>query len=259
MKQPIYSFVRVSFLLALVFPVWAEADLEPAAQDPVTFVTSTVKPWGFQNEAGQLDGLLVHFAEALTREVNLPMRNQLQPYPRVIHSVSNGTADMAVLFDSPMASDIGLCLGQVTDTEILLVVKQGAPQVASLADLSGWRVGYIRGSKYTPAFDQADNFVRIPINTMQQGLAMLLSGRLDAMTSADQTLFYAMDKMGIAPEQIQRLLVLGTTTASLYMSKRSTKQHLIPYYRAALERLTSSGQLAQIFYRQGLGSVAGSP
>lgn len=256
MKQSFSFLFGVVFLVALVSRVAAETSVAPISSQPTVFVTSTVKPWGFETKEGELDGLLVRFAEELTREVQVPMTNQLQPYPRVIHSVRNGAADMAVLFDSPMVKDIGLRVGQVTETEILLVVKSGTPPVSSLGDLSGWRVGYIRGSKYTREFDQADNFLRIPINTMRQGLAMLLSGRLDAMSSADQTLFYAMDSMGIASDQIQKLLVLGKASASLYMSNKSDKQWLIPNYRAALERLKSSGRLEKIFYRHSLGSAS---
>jgi len=255
MKQYLSSLLGLALSIALSWPLSAEVAVEPIAQQPVIFVTSTVKPWGFQTKAGELDGLLVRFAEELAREVQVPMNNYLQPYPRVIHSVKSGTADMAVLFDSPMMHDIGLRVGQVIETEILVVVKSGTPSATSLADLSGWRVGYIRGSKYTQEFDQADNFIRIPINTMRQGLAMLLTGRLDAMSSADQTLFYAMDTMGVTPDRVQKLLVLGTATAGLYMSKRSKKQRLIPNYRIALERLRSSGRLDEIFFRHDLGSL----
>jgi len=256
MKLQILTVTATLLFLVLSPLNQASEEFEQALKEPVYFMTTTVKPWGYRNKAGEQAGLLVRFIDELALEAQRPYRNQLQPYPRVIHALRSGAADMAVLFDSPKAGDIGYRVGEVVGVDVLLVAQRGTPSVNSLSELKGWRVGFIRGSKYTPAFDSADHFSRIPMNSMQQGLAMLLAGRIDAMASTDQTFFYAMEELALEPDRVQRLLLLGKTSAGLYFSKQSTKQHLIPYYRAALERLESSGQLAKIFLRQGLGSLA---
>lgn len=217
---------------------------------PPKFATSTVKPWGFKDKNGNEDGLLVDFGRELSLESKIAYQNFLQPYPRVIHSLNSGIVDFAVLFDSHASRDAAIRVGNVTRVEIIVVAVAGAEPRDDINDLEGMNIGYIRGSRYGPEFDSATHFTRIPINTMHQGLAMLLNGRIDAMASADQSLYWAMDKMGVEASKLSKVISIGETTGGLYMSKKSGRTDLLPIYQQALKRMAEKGSLARIFYHQ---------
>jgi polar amino acid transport system substrate-binding protein len=255
------AFAKLSGLACflLIAAYQAEADVLSKQDNTARFATSTVKPWGFMDEQGQQRGMLVEFTRHLSLEIGTKYHNYLQPYPRVIHSLGSGFVDFAVLLDGPLAEKSGIRVGGLFVTEVLLVAKSGVEPIASIELLSGMTVGHIRGSNYGDRFDRATHFKRIPINTMRQGLAMVLAGRIDAMASADYTLYHGMEKMGLESTQLSLLLVVREHTGGLYISRHSRLKHLMPVYRKAIERMRVQGVLARIFYKPRIwGSVNGS-
>jgi polar amino acid transport system substrate-binding protein len=54
---------------------------------PAHFSTSNIEPWGYLNDKNKPDGLLSQLAEALAKETNIMVDNQIRPYPRVIHEI----------------------------------------------------------------------------------------------------------------------------------------------------------------------------
>lgn len=241
-KVSVCLFLKAWLAIALISQAHSE--------EVVRFVSTTVEPWGYVTSSGKPDGLLARFVDQLGREAGLPYVNRLQPYPRVKHSLANGQADLAVLFSGPESERIGISLGAVVDTYIMLVGSAGMESIESLDDLQGKLVGYIRGSRYGPEFDNHEGIIKTPVNRMRQGVAMLLTGRLDAMASTDQTLFYTLRKMDVEVGRLSPLLVLGKTQGHLYLSRQSTNQHLAPIYRDALDKLRVSGKLDTLFYSE---------
>ncbi|BFM17514.1 hypothetical protein R50073_36970 [Maricurvus nonylphenolicus] len=223
-------------------------------QQVVRFVTTTVEPWGYFNDRGLPDGLLVRFVNLLGREAGLPFTNRLQPYPRVKHSLGNGQADMAVMFVGPESDLLGESLGKVVDTHIMMIGRKGMKPVDNLQALDGRLVGYIRGSRYGRQFDDYMGFTKIPVNRMRQGIAMLITGRLDAMVSTDQSLFYTLDKMGLDIDEVSPLLFIGQTQGDLFISHQVSNPELAAIYREALRKLRHSGRLNPLFFQhEGLG------
>jgi len=214
------------------------------------FATSTIKPWGFMGDNGQEEGVLVQFERELGLETGIAYENYLQPYPRVLHSLTSGFVDFAVIFDDHQASELAVRIGDVVITEIIVVARRGEAVRHSIEDLAGMQIGYIRGSKYGPQFDSAEHFTRVPINKMRQGLAMLLNGRIEAMASTDQSLYWSMDEMGVDASRLTKVISIGETTGGLYMSKKSQRRDLLPIYRKALQRMEAKGTMARIFYHQ---------
>ena len=214
--------------------------------EPVHFATTSVKPWGIRT-AGANQGLLVSVAEALEQQTGIPISNELQPYPRVVHSLHSGHVDFAILFDSEFSKQAAIRIGHIVDTSMIVVARTGSPQMKSLDELQGKKVGLIRGSKYGAAFDEATHFKRIQVSNMEQGLAMLLRDRVDVMVGTDQALFWAMQKMDVGAKRLSKVFVLAGATGSLYASKHSSRLDLIPVYERALQTLRDNGTLDRIF------------
>ncbi|MCL6414660.1 transporter substrate-binding domain-containing protein [Aestuariirhabdus sp. Z084] len=239
-------------LLALFLPA-------AAYPDSLQVSTSTVKPWGYVNAQGQLDGLLSRFTLELEKHSGITLNNTLTPYPRVIQEVKSGQADLAVLFKSPQADQYGIDLGEVVKTSIIITARADAPPINSLDALAGKRVGYIRGSRYGASFDDNLQLYKVPIRDMAQGVRMLMQGRIEAMVSADYTLFYTLRELDIEPTRLVHLLTLDSNSGHLYLSRRSTKPDSAANLQKALEEMRSNGILQQIFFKPYLSDRLNSP
>ena len=243
-----------AFLLLLTAPAGvsvAAADNVPSS-GPATpnVVTSTVTPWGFADNEGHQAGILVDFQQFLFSRAGLPLHNTLIPYPRVIQEIASGKADVAVMFTSPLANQIADSLGKVVDEHIIIVTRADAPDYHSLDDFAGKQVGQVRGSRYGEVFDNHPLLQRIPVTDVDQGLKMLLAGRLDAMASTEHSLLYAMYSSGIRGEQIRIALPLFTARADLYVAKRAAGQPWVAPLRQALQSMSDDGSLRPSLYQR---------
>jgi polar amino acid transport system substrate-binding protein len=236
---------KATFTLCLLLTT-AALHSQPVSTAPVIFANSLIKPWGMEVN-GSAQGLLIDVQYALSLETGLEHQVQLQPYGRVIHSIYAGDVDMAALFDARTDLSRVIKIAAIAESPVIIVGRSGMQPLTSIDELSGKLVGHMRGSKYGPIFDDATHFRKIPINTMQQALAMLIRGRIDAMTGVDLTFYWAIQQKRFSPTNFTPLLEISRPTVSLYMSKKSSRLELIPTYRAAMQKLHRSGVIDEIF------------
>lgn len=239
------------FALLLLLPTLALADSGSAAASVSIprVTTSTVTPWGILNPDHSISGILADFQNTLFARAGISFSNRAEPYPRVIQSIASGDADVAVMFVSPMSEKIGLSLGKVVDERIMVVTLAGTAAVTSLDDFKGKLVGHVRGSKYGDAFDQHPGIIRTPVTDVDQGLKMLLSGRLAAMASTEHSLLYAMYNTGIDSRRIRIALPLFTVRADLYVSRQAADAPWVAPLREALQAMTEDGSLKAALYQ----------
>lgn len=216
------------------------------ADNPLRIPTALVKPWGYWQENGEPGGLLVEFAQLLEREMGLPLAIEMKPYSRVIHDFKSGHADMAVLFVSPESQQFGRSLGVVVGVRIILAASPGTPAIESLDAMSGKLIGFIRGAKYGPEFDNHRGFTHIPINSMTQGVSMLKNRRIDAMASTEYALRSTLTEMGLKTTDISVIKIIGATQLDLYFSKASQNQNGIQSVSRALDQLKQTGKLEKL-------------
>ncbi|AFV00956.1 substrate-binding periplasmic protein [Simiduia agarivorans] len=238
-------------LLCLCFlcaPVSAD---QPAPHLPLV-VTPLVEPWGFIDAAGAPQGLLVRFQRELFQRAGLRYEQRMRPYPRVIHDLSIGRGDFGVMFSSPQADAVGRSLGAVVTMRVLLVSRVQPETIQGLNDLAGLRVGYVRGSKYGPLFDNNPTFERIPVNSAEQGLRMLMTHRLDAMASTEQALIYASVITGIPTGHLQVAFELGKARADFYVSHSNTQVQWHQSLQQTLAAMAQDGSLRRLFYQHDL-------
>lgn len=242
-------FAGLLLCLCLVgAPLWAE---QQASALPLV-VTPLVEPWGFIGADGEPTGLLVNFQRELFHRAGLPYEQRMRPYPRVIHDISIGKGDFGVMFNSPQADAVGRSLGAVVTMRILVVSRVQSDAMQSLDDLAGLRVGYVRGSKYGPMFDNNPAFEHIPVNSAEQGLRMLMTHRLDAMASTEQSLIYASVITGIPTGHLQVALELGKARADFYVSHSNKQSQWQGALQSALAGMARDGSLRRLFYQHDL-------
>lgn len=221
------------------------------------FSTSNVKPWGFVNKDGVQEGLLIRLVHALENELEVDadnrvkIDNHIRPYPRVIHEIKTGAVDFAAMFNSPQSNQFGISIGKITDSKILIVGLSDKPRISSIDQLENRPIGHIRGSKYGPLFDDNKTLNKISLDSMERGIKMLLKGRIYALASADQTLYYALERLKIPSQRIKPMMTVSEVSVELYFSKASAKTELIHPISDALSKLKSKGVLDTIFYQEG--------
>lgn len=261
MKSMLFRLLSKSFFPAfgILFPAALLFALPPstpaAGENPEIVrstplvVTSTVKPWGFSDSDKANKGILIDFQNTLFARANIEFNNLLEPYPRVIQDIEKGDADIAVMFVSPQAERIAHSLGFVLNERIVIVVKAGSKEYRSLDDFSGQIIGQVRGSKYGQAFDTHPGITRVALTDVEQGLKMLLAGRLDAMASTEHSLLFAMYSAGINSKDIQLALPLFTARADLYVARHALQAEWVKPLQQTLAAMRRDGSLNKALYQ----------
>jgi len=213
-------------------------------ETPVSYSISSIKPWGM-NVNGVNQGILIEFVQALERETGLPYRVSLRPYARVFQDLYSGEADMGFVFDSPNIIKRAIRIGTVMNTTVSIVGPAGSTPYRSMSDLKGLSVGVMRGSKYGQEFDSFKDYTKVRVNTINQGVSMLMAGRLDAMVATSPTLEWGMRNSKANEGDLTALLVIQGPVVGLYLSRKSIRPQIEKIYREALERLNDGRNLSK--------------
>lgn len=237
------------WILILLIVTSAQLNTTTSASEShkASFSTSNIKPWGYKDD-NVYKGLLYQVADALQTESGISITNQLRPYPRVIQELKNGSVDFAIMFNSPQAREIGKSVGRVVNTKILLISLKDTPKISDLNELSQKHIGYMRGSKYGNDFDNNQNIIKVPLNSMRQGIQMLFKNRLQAIAGAEQTFYFNLKELNISTDDVSQIMVINETSGDLYFSKASKNIHLIEPFAKALKKINQEGKLDKIFY-----------
>ncbi|GAA5316057.1 MAG: hypothetical protein AseanaTS_12620 [Candidatus Pelagadaptatus aseana] len=244
--MPATQFTFWLILLSLLSVLCTAQPQLQTSTDPVRVATSIIKPWGMVID-GEQQGLLIETAKVLHTETGIPYRHIFRPYTRVFHELLSGYSDLALVFQSPRVDQDAILVGTITQTRVILVGLPDNQPIDSLAQLNGQSVGHMRGSKYGAAFDLATNFKRQPINTIEQGLAMLKRQRIDYMAAVDHTVYWGMKQLGLSATEIAEMTSLQGPILALYMSKKSPHLNLLPVYQQAVARLNHNGTFKAIY------------
>nr|WP_269783232.1 transporter substrate-binding domain-containing protein [Marinibactrum halimedae] len=228
--------------------------------------TSAVAPWGYLDKSGRNKGILTDFMSELCNRAAIPCHQMIAPYPRVIQSVSTGYADAAILFVSDSVAERARLLGIVADVRTVMVGLPNAEKIHSLDDLKGKRVGVIRASYYGDEFDQRDDFQKIPLNSIDHGLYMLIGKRIDVIVSVEQTVFYGMRSLGMDVRHFRVLGEVSVVQAGLYISKASHHNLHGERLRHALLEMKAANEVERFFVhhenwvsKEGMKAVEFSP
>jgi len=246
LNAPIALSIALSIPLSAIAETHSQnnAISEARPETPVSFSISSIKPWGM-NINGTNQGILIEFLHALERETGLPYRASLRPYARVFQDLYSGKTDMGFVFDSPDVIKRAIRIGTVMKTTVSIVGPAGSTPYRAMTDLKGLSVGVMRGSEYGQEFDSFKDYTEVRVNTIRQGVSMLLAGRLDAMVSTSHTLQWGMRTMNVDEGALTQLLVIQGPVVGLYLSRKSKRPQLEKIYREALERLNDGRDLSE--------------
>lgn len=210
------------------------------------------QPWYVAPTAGKAAaGVMPDFNRDLAAKLGIEIGIEVQPNARLIQSLMDGTIDYSLGFDEPARRTNYLDCGIAGALELVVVARADSP-IRSPAALERRRLGVLRGLSADPAL--ADIAVEwVPVDTTEQGLRMVLAGRLDATLMATVALPEAL--RALAPEEAAALtqsFVLSHRPLHIWVSPASFLASRCDGLKTAASALDQAGALEEILerYRQ---------
>ncbi|TFW15442.1 substrate-binding periplasmic protein [Duganella callida] len=194
---------------ALLLPTAATAESPPA---PLRLTVVSLLPWAGYTPQGEPTGALIMLVRQLGKLSSVPIAPLVVPYSRAPHMLAAGAADLMLLID---ISTIGTPLEWLGAVEIMMFGRSGF-RFQRLDQLSGKTVGHLRGARYSPDIDAAPGIVKHPVDSYEQGVRMLLAGRLDAMFGVGDSIEYALRTLQVQPQQVSPRYLLARGKVALY-------------------------------------------
>jgi len=205
--------------------------------------------------ANEPHGIDVDILRELGRRTGVQFDIELTPFKRVVESVRGGTVDggMAIL-RNPEREGFALFTGVMHNSTYSLFVRQDSKLVFDgLASLHGKQIGKVRGFFVSEAFDAEVAAGRITVHETagaEQGLSMLMLGRVDALSGQTVVTRYLARQAGLA-DDLRPLPTPLAPDRPTYLvlsraSKLPDKEALAERLRLALEAMHKDGTIERI-------------
>ena len=207
--------------------------------------TVAVAPFGFYDQKGKPQGMMYEIGNRIAEVADIPYKNTIVPYARSGQDIGTGAADFCLRFSSPEMEKYALQLIPILSVPIISISARGT-NYSTMADLSGKSVGIIRSSTFDAKFNSDPTIRRYEVNDYVQMIKMLEAGRLDAAAGSTIGLYYSAKTANIDLRHFASPFVLSRNTFVLNFSRRSKRPETVAALRAAVTKLTSSGEINMI-------------
>ncbi|SDU30648.1 substrate-binding periplasmic protein [Halopseudomonas salegens] len=213
---------------------------------PLQVLVADVWPWAYEDEQQELRGLLPDLFAELASISGQALNVRRLPHQRLLHDFERGQGDLSILFANPEVDRFAARSAPILSTRFMLVAPRDSAGELSLSALSGKTVAYIRGTFYGSAFEANQSIIKIPVHHLEQAVAMLQVGRLDALISSEQVLHYTLQEIGSPADDWRIELHAEEQMAYLYRHRENVPASRIEPLLAALEQLRASGELQRL-------------
>jgi len=148
-------------------------------QDSIEVRTLGFPPYGI-NDQGQLSGIYYDLANLIVSNAGYTANNKIIPYARIVKSLKFGSADLTIMYRNPVLEGYVDYIGALPSKSTILIGLQSLP-LKNMSDLSGKKIAYIRGAKFTEQIENDKSIEKHLISTYAQGIKMLMTGRIGAL------------------------------------------------------------------------------
>lgn len=208
-------------------------------------VTIGGSPFGVTDSTGQPRGVNVEIGNLIVEEAGLRFENTVAPYARALAMIESGAADFMIAYPNNRLDVMAQRVGVVARLENVVIGRAGST-FRSLRDLQGKTVASVREAEYDSALSADRDISKYSTNNYQQGISMLLAGRLDAIVGMKAAILYQVEAMHIPRTQLSEPLVLNQKDAWLFFSNSSYDPGVAARLKTALSNLTQRNALRQI-------------
>ncbi|WP_374348671.1 substrate-binding periplasmic protein [Chitinimonas sp.] len=200
------------FVVALCCALIARAQTEP-----LTAYTVPVFPWTYPNQPDR--GVSPEILQFLFRSANIPIKLETLPYVRVINGLRDGSNVAAVLIPDAERDGFASRLCQIGQIRSGIVYKRKRFASLEPKQLSNLIIGVPRGTRALDKLSK-QNATLYPLESVEQGLKMLVADRLDASFVSQPGSVSALEKAGLDVQDYP-WLEIEVQPVVIYISQRS--------------------------------------
>jgi polar amino acid transport system substrate-binding protein len=229
-----------SLLFTLLFT------LPASAEECLTMPVIENSKMGYINAHGEPAGTHWEFLAAIEKRSGVCIHKVLLPIPRLWSAIELGDVDGGIVFRSAKRESLILPVAKTLNIYNVVLPKAGLT-LNNHDDLSGLTIGITRGTQLDDLFDTENNYIKVQVNSYEQMVKMLATGRLDAISGSLNTLITELKKAGfIEAANIASPLELGEREQWLLMSRQSDHLDKLPALAKATNQLREEGLFEQI-------------
>lgn len=203
---------------------------------PNSFVTET-----------DIGGFDVDIIKKMAAELQLPVEFVPCSWVRCVELFKTGKVDMLGSFNHSVEREqFSVYLGPsyTPGQVIFIVLKENGPRIRNYGDLNGLNVGHEASAKLFARFDNDKQLNKYPSSSIDTLLALLASGRLDAIAYSDTTAYLTLRQ----PENRNKFDVAEFKSGNVgyfAMSKQSQYLDLAKKIDAKIHQLMNNGFIRQ--------------
>jgi polar amino acid transport system substrate-binding protein len=234
--------LRWACMLALAMGCWA-----PQAAEPLRVNVDEANPPFMYAVDGRAAGLYPALLNAVFREMKEPVDIQALPWRRALMEIDASAAGVGGIYKNTerlAKYDYSAALF-VERVNVYVHKDHWRKPLKSLGDLSGMRVGVIRGWSYGDEFDRARQAGRMQVQEVtsdRQNFQKLHAARLDAVLAIDEA---ARAQLQGFPKVVAAWTLTENPTY-LAFNKSARMTAVIERFDAALAKLRAQGQADRI-------------
>jgi len=200
---------------------------------------------------------------ALTR-AGYEIELNVESWSRAYQGVAVGVYDVvaAVWQNEARDDDLYFSDAYLLNDLILLARNNIFIEYNTLADLSGYRIGVVRGYAYDDGFDSHPDLIRIPNNHLIQNLLQLQQGRLDVIVGDKWSILHQISEF--MPDDLDDFKLLPKPLARRALRLGVSRQNaeateIIAGFDTAMAAMKEDGTFAEIVktHTQGIAILPG--
>lgn len=215
---------------------------------PLNIVTIDIPPFGMTAADGQLHGIMYEISNRIAAQAGFTSRNMLLPYARTVIELKHGRADFVLRFDNDDLAEAAIKVTPIFPLQVIVLAGAGK-RLRTFNDLHGLTIGVMRGGHFNDAFAADQAIKKFPINNYQQGLSMVVSGRIDGLIGSDLGIYTVAEGMGLSQAKFSRPLLLGEQYFWLFYSRKTADAATLARLTQAVEELRERDAFEQIVLR----------
>lgn len=215
---------------------------------PLNIVTIDIPPFGMTAADGQPYGIMYEISDRIAAQAGFASRNQLLPYARTVVELKHGRADFVLRFDNDSLAEAALKVTPIFPLQVI-VLAAADKRLSTFNDMHGLTIGVMRGGHFNDAFAADKAIKKYPINNYQQGLSMVVNGRIDGLIGSDLGIYTVAEAMGLTQAAFSAPLVLGEQYFWLFYSRKTADKATLARLTQAVEHLRERDAFAQIVLR----------
>lgn len=224
-----------------------------AAEPHLRVMVNEVAPYSWRDGA-ELAGLHPGLLRALAAEAGLQFDFSAGLYARASRALADGVADLVVTLATPDQDAQGQRVAVLHPVRYLVISRADAP-LTEPAQLRGKLLGIARNAYYNALINDDETIRKFTIVDPNQGLRMLVLGRLDAVISTDLLLMHALRQPGLERAAFAPPISVGGSGYALF-ARRDLPEPTVQRLRAGWAALQRRGVPAALLREYGGADVA---